>query len=33
MLNEELKKALNDQMNFEFYAAHSYLAMAAYCSD
>ncbi|WP_332634184.1 ferritin [Halalkalibacter flavus] len=33
MLNEKLKKALNDQMNFEFYAAHSYLAMAAYCSD
>ena len=33
MLNEKLLKALNDQMNFEFYAAHSYLAMAAYCSD
>ncbi|MDT8862372.1 ferritin [Alkalihalobacillus sp. MEB130] len=33
MLDDKLKKALNDQMNFEFYAAHSYLAMAAYCSS
>ncbi|WP_017728722.1 ferritin [Halalkalibacterium ligniniphilum] len=32
MLNETLLKALNEQMNYEFYAAHSYMAMAAYCS-
>jgi len=32
MMNDRLKKALNDQMNFEFYSAHVYLAMAAYCS-
>ncbi|ARK29091.1 ferritin [Halalkalibacter krulwichiae] len=32
MLSDELVKGLNDQMNYEFYAAHSYLAMAAYCS-
>ncbi|MFC0561701.1 ferritin [Halalkalibacter alkalisediminis] len=32
MLGEKLLKGLNDQMNYEFYAAHSYLAMAAYCS-
>lgn len=32
MLDEKLTKALNDQMNFEFSAAHSYQAMAAYCS-
>lgn len=32
VMNETLSKALNDQMNFEFYSAHVYLAMAAYCS-
>ncbi|MBH5317394.1 ferritin [Paenibacillus sp. GSMTC-2017] len=32
-MNDALAKALNDQMNFEFYSAHVYLAMAAYCSD
>ena len=32
-MNEELAKALNDQMNHEFYSAHVYLAMAAYCSS
>ena len=31
-MNDALAKALNDQMNFEFYSAHVYLAMAAYCS-
>ncbi|MBB3110676.1 ferritin [Paenibacillus phyllosphaerae] len=31
-MNESLSQALNDQMNFEFYSAHVYLAMAAYCS-
>ncbi|GAB2670663.1 ferritin [Paenibacillus thermoaerophilus] len=31
-MNETLVKALNEQMNFEFYSAHVYLAMAAYCS-
>jgi len=33
IMNEGLAKALNDQMNFEFYSAHVYLAMAAYCSS
>lgn len=32
MLSEKLHEALNDQMNFEFYSAHAYLAMAAYCT-
>lgn len=32
MLNEALSQALNEQMNFEFYSSHVYLAMAAYCS-
>ncbi|KFL43494.1 ferritin [Lysinibacillus sp. BF-4] len=32
MLSDKLHKALNDQMNFEFYSAHTYLAMAAYCT-
>ncbi|WP_042164273.1 ferritin [Paenibacillus gorillae] len=31
-MNDKLAEALNDQMNFEFYSAHVYLAMAAYCS-
>ena len=31
-MKDSLAKALNDQMNFEFYSAHVYLAMAAYCS-
>ncbi|KOS68296.1 ferritin [Lysinibacillus contaminans] len=32
MLSEKLHAALNDQMNFEFYSAHAYLAMAAHCT-
>lgn len=32
MITKELVKGLNDQMNFEFYSAHAYLATAAYCS-
>jgi ferritin len=32
LLNESLSKALNDQLNFELYSAHVYLAIAAYCS-
>lgn len=32
MLNESLSKALNDQLNYELYSAHVYLAIAAYCS-
>lgn len=32
MMNETLHKALNDQMNFEFYSSQVYLAMAAYLS-
>ncbi len=32
MLNDSLSKTLNDQLNFELYSAHVYLAIAAYCS-
>ncbi|RKP55345.1 ferritin [Cohnella endophytica] len=32
MLNDSLSKALNDQLNYELYSAHVYLAIAAYCS-
>ncbi|MFC0272926.1 ferritin [Metabacillus herbersteinensis] len=32
MISEKLIKGLNEQMNYEFYSAHAYLAMAAYCS-
>ncbi|MGO4370455.1 ferritin [Paenibacillus sp. YIM B09110] len=31
-MKDNLAEALNEQMNFEFYSAHVYLAMAAYCS-
>ncbi|KEK25295.1 ferritin [Bacillus gaemokensis] len=33
MLSTKLHDALNDQMNFEFYSAHVYMAMAAYCTS
>ncbi|MEX3744155.1 MULTISPECIES: ferritin [Lysinibacillus] len=33
MLSEKLHTALNEQMNFEFFSAHAYMAMAAYCTD
>ncbi|KKI93169.1 ferritin [Bacillus sp. SA1-12] len=32
MISEKLVKGLVKQMNYEFYSAHSYLGMAAYCS-
>jgi len=32
-LSDTLAKALNDQMNFEFYSSHVYLAMASYCES
>lgn len=32
MISEKLLKALNEQMNFEFESAHTYMAMAAWCS-
>ena len=32
-MDKELATALNEQMNFEVYSAHVYLAMAAYCSS
>ncbi|MCL6604814.1 MAG: ferritin [Paenibacillus sp.] len=32
-MKDGLVDALNEQMNFEFYSAHVYLAMAAYCSS
>nr|WP_304441882.1 MULTISPECIES: ferritin [unclassified Cohnella] len=31
-MNETLSKALNDQLNYELYSSHVYLAIAAYCS-
>lgn len=31
MLDKQLLEALNDQMNHEYFAAHAYMAMAAYC--
>ncbi|WP_325050447.1 ferritin [Cohnella endophytica] len=31
-MNDSLSKALNDQLNYELYSAHVYLAIAAYCS-
>lgn len=33
MLSKKLLKALNEQVNFEFYSSYSYLAMAGYCED
>lgn len=32
MISEKLLSKLNNQINFEFYSAHIYLAMAAYCA-
>jgi len=32
MLKEPLTSSLNEQMNFEFYSAHVYMAIAGYCS-
>jgi len=32
MIKQPLSEALNEQMNFEFYSAHVYLAYAGYCS-
>lgn len=31
MLSKELLEALNEQMNHEYFSAHAYMAMAAYC--
>lgn len=31
MLSKDLLAALNEQMNHEYFAAHAYMAMAAYC--
>ncbi|MFC5703470.1 ferritin [Cohnella faecalis] len=31
-MKDTLHEALNEQLNFELYSAHVYLAMAAYCS-
>lgn len=33
MLSENLEKALNEQINYEFYSAHLYLSVAAYFSN
>lgn len=33
MLSENLLKALNEQVNFEFYSSYTYLAMAGYCES
>jgi len=32
-MSRTLVEALNDQMNFEFYSSHVYLAMASYCES
>lgn len=32
MLSDKLKNGLIEQMNYEFYSAHAYMAAAAYCS-
>lgn len=32
LISEKLVKGLISQMNYEFYSAHAYLGMAAYCS-
>ena len=32
MISPKLNQAINEQMNFEFYSAHIYLSMAAYCA-
>ncbi len=31
MISQKLQNAINEQINSEFYAAHLYLSMAAYC--
>jgi len=33
MLSEKIQQALNDQLNSEFYAAYTYLSLAAYFED
>ncbi|MCQ6277449.1 ferritin [Bacillus sp. V3B] len=33
MLSATLYEALTDQMNYEFYSSHVYLAMASYCEN
>lgn len=33
MISKNLELELNDQINFEFYSAHFYLSMSAYCSS
>jgi ferritin len=33
MLSERLITLINDQINYEFYSEHAYLAAAAYCAD
>lgn len=33
MLSEKLLKALNNQINFEFYSSYIYLAMASYAES
>lgn len=33
MVSDQLLEKLNDQMNYEFYSAQAYLALAAYCAS
>lgn len=33
MLSERLLKELNEQVKYELYSAHLYLAMAGYCAN
>ena len=32
MISEKLNQAINEQITYEFYSAHIYLSMAAYCA-
>lgn len=32
-MNEKIEAMINDQINFEFYSAYIYMAMAAYCDS
>jgi len=32
MISTKLNQAINEQLTFEFYSAHIYLSMAAYCA-
>ena len=33
MISKNLENAINEQINFEFYSAYTYLAMSAYAEE